>query len=330
MTLVLWALVIGALAVEGLSFGSRIAPSSLDVPGTASYRAEQVGARYFGVRAEIPLLLQGPGRAVDAQGRSLVARLRTHPDYTVLSPWDQGEAIPELRPARDAAVVLVLARTRSVFTGTSGETVRSLAERFTHAPVRVSVSGFSVIGGDLKADGLTATHDAEKVAIPVLLLVLLLVFRSPIAALIPAVFGVAAVQAGFGAVGLLATRVQISDVATALTSMMGLALGVDYSLLLVSRFREELAHGRDPRSAAAAAQAAAGGSVLFAGFALIVAMAVAIVMSPGNFLVSAAASVVVVAVISMGGAYLAVPAVLVLLGPRIDKWRIGRAPREDG
>ncbi|WP_249011209.1 MMPL family transporter [Conexibacter sp. DBS9H8] len=330
MTLLVWALVIGVLAVEGLSFGSRIAPSSLNVPGSASYRAEQVEARYFGLQAEIPVLLQGPRRAVDSQGRALVARLRSHPGYTVLSPWDQGAAIPELRPARDAAVVLVLVKTKNLLVGSSGEAVRSLAQRFTRSPVRVSVSGFSVIGGALKADALTATHNAEMVAIPVLLLVLLLVFRSPIAALIPAVFGVAAVQAGFGAVGLLATRLQISDVATALTSMMGLALGVDYSLLLVSRFREELAHGRDPRSAAAGAQAAAGGPVLFAGFALIVAMIVAIALSPGNFLLSAAASVAVVAAISMGGAYLAVPAVLALLGARIDRWRIGRPPREDG
>src|SRR5581483_4311482 len=97
----IWVLVVAVLAVEGLSFGSRIVPTSLNVPGTASYRAEQVAARYFGIQAEIPVLLQGPPAAVHTQGRRLVARLRAHPGYTVLSPWDRGQAIPELRPARD-------------------------------------------------------------------------------------------------------------------------------------------------------------------------------------------------------------------------------------
>ncbi|UTI63258.1 MMPL family transporter [Paraconexibacter antarcticus] len=330
LTIGLWAAVTLVLAVQGLSFAARLSPSAIDVPGTSSERAQQVAARYFGIEASIPVLLQGPRADLDRQGRRLVRQLRAHKDYRVLSPWDRGAKIPELRPRTDAALVLVVARTDNSFAGTTGHAVRRQVDAEVRSPVRASVTGFSTVGGDLKDASLSAAHEAELVAIPVLLIVLLLVFRSPIAALIPGLFGLAAVESGYGAVGLIATVHPITDVATALTSMMGLALGVDYSLLLVSRFREELAHGAEPAAAARTAQGSAGRTVLFAGATLVVAMGVAILLSPGDFLVSAAVSVATVAVISMGGAFLVVPAILGLLGHRVDKWRIGGIPRDDG
>jgi RND superfamily putative drug exporter len=330
LTIALWATVTVVLAVQGLGFAGRLSPSSIDVPGTSSEKAQQVAARYFGIQASIPVLLEGPQAALDAQGRRLVRQLRVNRDFRVLSPWDRGARIPELRPRDDAALVLVVAKTDNTFASASGHAVRRQVEAQVRAPVRASVTGFATVGGDLKDASLDAAHQAELVAIPVLLIVLLLVFRSPIAALIPGLFGLAAVESGFGAVGLIATIHPITDVATALTSMMGLALGVDYSLLLVSRFREELAHGADSAAAARTAQGSAGRTVLFAGITLVVAMGVAALLSPGDFLLSAAVSVATVAVISMGGAFLVVPAMLALLGHRIDLWRIGGIPRDDG
>lgn len=330
LTLALWLIATLGLAAQGLSFDSRLQPSSLEVPGTASDDAQQAAARYFGVQASIPVLLEGPPRALESQGRRLVQRLRARPGHQVLSPWDEGSSIPELRPRRDAAMVLVVARARTTFSGETGRSVRDLVDRATQPPVRTAVSGFSVVGGGLKDEALRSTRRAERVAIPLLLIVLLLVFRSPIAALIPALFGVAAVESGYGAVALIATHWQISEVASALTSMMGLALGVDYSLLLVSRFREELRDGASVRDAAIAARAGAGHTVLVAGITLIVAMLVAIALSQGDFLFSVAASVVSVAAISIVGAFVAVPAILVLVGHKIDAWRIGPAPQDGG
>jgi RND superfamily putative drug exporter len=139
----------------------------------------------------------------------------------VLSPWVGGQLVPELRPRKDAALVLVVAQTSDTFAGSIGKDVHRVVDANVQRPVRASVSGFSAIGGDLKDASLQAAHDAERLAIPVLLLVLLLVFRSPIAAFVPALFGIAAVESGYGAVGLLAELHPITDVATALTSMMG-------------------------------------------------------------------------------------------------------------
>ncbi len=330
LTLAVWIVLTLILAVQGLSFGERITPSSLDVPGTSSARAQAVADRYFGTEASIPVVLEGPRAELDEQGPELAAALRANGGLRVLSPWDGGRLAPELRPRGSAALVLVAGQTRNTFASGIGKDVRTVVRARVQSPVRASMSGFSVIGGELKDASLRAAHDAERLAIPLLALILLLVFRSPIAALVPAIFGIAAVESGYGAVGLLGELRPISDVATALTSMMGLALGVDYSLLLVSRFREELARGLAPVDAATAAQRTAGRTVLFAGVTLLVAMLAAILLTPGDFLFSAAASVATVAIISMAGAFLAVPALLALLGTNLDRWRIGQAPLEGG
>lgn len=330
LTLAVWVVLTLILAVQGLSFGERITPSSLDVPGTSSARAQAVADRYFGTEASIPVVLEGPRAELDEQGPELATALRANGGLRVLSPWDGGRLVPELRPRGGAALVLVAGQTRNTFASGIGKDVRTVVRARVQSPVRASMSGFSVIGGELKDASLSAAHDAERLAIPLLALILLLVFRSPIAALVPAIFGIAAVESGYGAVGLLGELRPISDVATALTSMMGLALGVDYSLLLVSRFREELSRGLAPVDAATAAQRTAGRTVLFAGVTLLVAMLAAILLTPGDFLFSAAASVATVAIISMAGAFLAVPALLALLGTNLDRWRIGQAPREGG
>ncbi len=326
LTVGIWLLVTVVLVLEGLSFDDRLAPSSLNVPGTPSARAQQVADRYFGTEASVPVLLQGPRAQVDAQGRRLVAVLRRTPGRRVLSPWDGGQLVPELRPRPDTALVLVVAQTQNTFALGVGKEVRRTVAAHVSAPVRASVSGFSVLGSDLKDASIDAARDAERLAIPILLLV----FRSPIAALVPALFGIAAVESGFGAVSLLARVHPITEVATTLTSMMGLALGVDYSLLLVSRFREELAAGLGPVEAATSAQRSAGRTILFAGATLMVAMLAAIAMSPGDFLFTAAASVATVAAVSMAGSFLAAPALLAMIGTRIDRWRIGGVPTEGG
>lgn len=331
VTLGIWVVVTLALSLNALSFEDRLSPSTVDVPGSANARAQAVAERTFGIEASIPILLEGPQQQVDRQGAALARTLRRDRGLRVLSPWDEdAEGIPELRPTGGAALILVLAKAQSTFAGETGQAIRETVDASVGAPVRASVTGFSLVGGDLKDESLQAASDAALLAVPVLLLVLLLVFRSPLAAAIPALFGLAAVTSGFGLVALVATFTPITDVASSLTEMMGLALGVDYSLLLVSRFREELRKGLDPRQAAEAAADSAGRTVVFAGVTLIAAMVVAMALSPGDFLLSAAASVALVAFLSVAGSFLAAPALLTLVGHRLDRWRIGGEPREGG
>jgi RND superfamily putative drug exporter len=108
--------------------------------------------------------------------------------------------------------------------------------------------------------------------------------------------------------------------------MMGLALGVDYALLMVSRFREELDAGTTPLEAARATRHTAGRTTVFAGSTLMLSMLVAFFIVPGSLLGSLAATLALVVALSVVVAVVAGPAVLILLGPNVDRWRIGPEP----
>ena len=125
-----------------------------------------------------------------------------------------------------------------------------VVEDEVHPPLEATQSGFASVSRALQDETIHATERAELLAVPLLLLVLLLVFRSLAAALIPLLFGALTVLAGRGVLVLLTSVMTIDAISLVVCTMMGLALGVDYSLLIVSRFREELAEGRPPYEAA--------------------------------------------------------------------------------
>ena len=315
-----------ALGVVGLGVEARLSPLSLRVPGTAVDDAQELADSHFGDSSPFVVLLQGPAAAVDRQGPRLVAALRRPPAATVISPWDRG-ALPALRPGPGKALVLV--DFHVPLEEAMRETVPGL-ERTLEArvspPVRATQSGFASVSRALQEESLHSTERAELLAVPLLVLVLLLVFRSAVAAAIPLAFGALTVFAGRGVLSLLASAMTMDALALVVCTMMGLALGVDYSLLIVSRFREELAARGDPWEAAAATRRSAGRTTFFAGATLIVALVLSAFLQPGSLLLSLATATAVVTVISVAISNLAVPGLLGLLGERINAGRIGRRP----
>ena len=312
-----------ALGVAGLSVEERLSPLSLEVPGTSASNGETLAESHFGDSSPFIVLLRGPAAAIDRQGPRLVAELRREPDATVVSPWDRG-SLQALRPDRSKALVLV--DFRVPLEEAMRDTVPALEgtlEAQVREPVVATQSGFASVSRALQEESLGATERAELLAAPLLILVLLLVFRSLVAAAIPLAFGALTVVAGRGVLSLLTEAMTIDALALVVCTMMGLALGVDYSLLIVSRFREELERDPDPWRAAAATRASAGRTTLFAGVTLIVALVFSAFLQPGSLLLSLATATAVVTVISVVISTVAVPALLGLLGPRINAGRIG-------
>ncbi len=315
-----------ALGAFGLHVEDKLAPLSLNVPGTSADEGEDLAERHFGDSSPFVLLLRGPSGAVDRQGIDLVRVLRRDSTATVISPWDRG-AVAGLRPSPHKALVLV--DNHLPLAEAMRDTVPALErtlETRIRSPVVATQSGFASVSRALQEESLSATERAELLAAPLLILVLLLVFRSVVAAAIPLAFGALTVFAGRGALALLSSAMTIDALSLVVCTMMGLALGVDYSLLIVSRFREELEAGRGPWEAAAVARASAGRTTLFAGVTLVVAVVGSAFLQPGSLLLSLATAVGVVTVISVSLSTLAVPPLLALLGERINAGRIGRRP----
>lgn len=321
----IWLVLVAALALYGRGIEHKLSVEPALIDDTASKRASEVAIREFGWVDAFVVMLRGPRADVEAQGLALERRLGERPRVAVTSPWTGGEGIQALRPSPDVVALLVSIRR---LPGEDFLDPLSVVERDIDATVTSGVD-VSVAGGPAIADSFRqAIEDAvavgERIALPALLLVLLLVFRSVLAAAIPVLVGGAVVAAGYGALNLLLNFLALDIFTLAVMGMMGLALGVDYSLLTVSRFREELATAGDVTEAAQRTVGATSRSVLPAGCGLVLAMLVASQVLPGALITSVAAAVITAAILSVISAMIAVPAVLALLGENLDRWSLPR------
>jgi RND superfamily putative drug exporter len=323
ITLGIAVVAIGVLGVTGIGVEDELRPTSLRVPGTESARAEGLLREHFGDSAPFAILLRGPDGALDRQGPELVRALRREAGVSTLSPWDRGH-LARLRPSSRKALLL------ADFHTSAEDAVRDtvpLVERTLGAtissPVRATQTGFATLSRTIQDESVSSTETAELVALPFLLIVLLLVFRSPVAAAIPLALGAAAVLSARGCLSLAAPHLAIDGFSLTVATMMGLALGVDYALLMVSRFREELAAGVEPLEAAWLTRHTAGRTTAFAGSTLVLAMAVILWVMPGALFLSLAGTAILVTVISVVIATLVAPPLLCLLGARVNRWQIG-------
>ncbi len=328
-TLAALAVPIVLLALLGLGLDDRLSPSSLDIPGTEASRGNELLEAHFGPSAPFPILLQGPPAALDRQGPRLVRALRAEPGVTTLSPWDRGD-VSRLRPSPRSALVVADFHTGidSAVKHTVPELNR-LLEESVRPPVRATQTGYATISRAIQQESIDSAERAELIALPILMVVLLLVFRSPIAAAIPLGFGAVTVLASRGLLWLVTHFATVDALALTVCTMMGLALGVDYALLMVSRFREELEGGEGTAEAALRTRRTAGRTTAFAGSTLVLSMLVALFVVPGALLASLAATLILVVALSVAVAYLAVPPLLVLVGPNLDRWRLGGRAGEE-
>jgi putative drug exporter of the RND superfamily len=325
------AAALGALVVLGalgVGIEGKLSPTSLEIPGTSSARANRILRDHFGDSAPFVILLRGPANELDRQGPALIRTLRRNPSVTTLSPWDRGR-VQRLRPGPRRAIVI--ADFHVGIDEAVNETVPELNRILgstIQPPVRSTQTGYATLSRAIQDDSIAATERGELIALPILLIVLLIVFRSPVAAAIPLAFGAVTVISSRGLLSILTNWFSVDAFALTVCTMMGLALGVDYALLMVSRFREELARGTTPLEAARATRRTAGRTTAFAGSTLMLSMLVAFFIVPGSLLGSLAATLFLVVALSVVVAVVVGPAVLTLLGPNVDRWRIGSAPAE--
>jgi RND superfamily putative drug exporter len=320
------AVVFAVLLAFSFSLEDRLKPATLDISGTNAQRANEMLREHFGETSIFAILLQGSPAAIDRQGPELIRTLRHDPKVTTLSPWDRG-LVARLRPSPRRALIL------TDFHVDIDEAVKDKVplldrtlEEHTHAPVRATQTSFATLSRSIQDESITASERGELIALPILLIVLLLVFRSPVAAAIPLGFGAVAVLGSRGLLAIVTNWFDVSALGLTVCTMMGLALGVDYALLMVSRFREELAAGASPVDAAWTTRRTAGRTTVFAGSTLILSMLVALFIVPGALLASLAGTLALVVLLTVLIATWVGPPILVLLGPNIDRWRIGRAP----
>ena len=187
----------------------------------------------------------------------------------------------------------------------------------------LQVAGTPAVYADTTAQTKKDLAKAEMIGAPLALLVLLLVFGSVVAAIVPLVIGIASVIVTLALLHLLSIPLGLSIFVMNIASMLGLGLGIDYSLLGVSRFREELASGKDVREATITTIATSGRAATISGVAVVAGVA-ALAAIPLPVMFAIAIGGMVVVCVSVLASLTLLPAILATLGHRIEKWRVRR------
>jgi RND superfamily putative drug exporter len=328
----LLALLLTALAVvAGSGVADRLGSGGWEDPDAQSTYATEALEHRFPASQPNLLLLVDAGRAsvddpaVAAEAKRLAARLASERGVTgVGSYWQSGS--PALK-AEDGHEALVAAR----ITGdekTAGETLDRLAPAFrgTHGPVEVRVGGPVAVRHEMQTTIREDLTRAELIALPVTLVLLVMVFGSAVAALLPLGVGIIAILGTNAVLRGLTELTDVSVFAMNLTTALGLGLAVDYALFIVRRFREELSAGAEPRAAVATTLRTAGRTVLFSALTVAVSLA-AMLLFPQYFLRSFAYAGIAVVLLAAGAALVLLPAALVLLGHRVNALDLRRLLR---
>jgi len=321
-----WAAVFVIALLTASNARQQIHETDLRIPGSDSARAAQLTEQQFGSTIALAVLLQGPRATVERQGPEIVRQLGQIDGVEVLSPWDARGRRVLREPAGEALLTLQVHKSRrAIFDETTPAVERLLARYRGRDGLRIELTGQAPLMRAINGVALDALDKGELIALPILLFMLLAIFRSPIAALVPAISGLLVTRIGTALMGLIGRGIQIDALALSLVTMIGLALGVDYSLLVVSRFREELANGRSVPEAVEEVAARAGRTVLFAGTALAIGMLTALALAPGALLVSSSLGLLVATIIAVLVALLMMPALLMVLGTNVNRWQFGGA-----
>ena len=183
------------------------------------------------------------------------------------------------------------------------------------------VTGTASINSDFSHTAQTDLRKGEGIGVPIALIILLLVFGAVVAAGLPILLSLLAITLAVGLTALVGQTFSVSVFAINMISMMGLATGIDYSLFIISRFREERARGRDKLDAIAVTGGTASRAVLFSGLTVVLAL-LGLLIVPTNIFASLAIGAILVVSMSVLAALTLLPAVLGLLGDRVNSLKL--------
>ncbi|WP_314223135.1 MMPL family transporter [Streptomyces zaehneri] len=326
------ALVLTVLAVlAGGGVAERLGSGGWEDPGAQSTYATKALEREFpGSQPNLLLLVDAGDASVDdpavvAEANRLTASLAAEKGVVgVGSYWraDAGAA-PALR-AQDGHEALIAARVTGA-EKTMGETLDRIAPalRGTHGPVEVKIGGGVAVRHEMQTIIQEDLTRAEMIALPITLVLLVMVFGSAIAALLPLGVGIVAILGTNAVLSGLTRFTDVSIFAMNLTTALGLGLAIDYALFIVRRFREELAAGADPTTAIGTTLRTAGRTVLFSALTVAVSLA-AMLLFPQYFLRSFAYAGMAVVLLAAAAALILLPAALILLGDRVNSLDLRR------
>ena len=310
----------------GLQLDDRMSQEGWEDPNAASTSAAQIEQEAFGRdnSGDVILLFHSPDENFDAAKQHLAQLKSEYPDQidSVTSYFDTKN--PNLVNADHS-----LAFASIGLKGDDEQTLkdfRAIEGALTDTSAPVEIAGATAVA-DALDEGMS--HDisrAEKAALPLVGILLLVVFGSVVAACMPLVVGGLSILGSLGILSILAGFSQVNVFAQAVVTLLGLGLAIDYGLFMVSRFREELDKGRSTEEAVATTTATAGQTVVFSAAMVAVALS-GLFLFPQAFLKSVAYGSISAVGLAALLSVTVLPSIFGMLGPKIDTWSVRRTSR---
>lgn len=329
-------LVLLGAAIFGLPVTKSLLAGGFQDPTSESARATDLLRDKFGqTDQKMLIVVTAPAGARSDQARraatDIVDHLKRSPwVFNVSSAWTSPSQTAARLLSKDAKSGLIVANLKGG-ENKAQKYAKTLSRDLVHDRdgVTVRAGGMAVAYAQINQQNERDLLLMESIAIPLSFVVLVWVFGGLLAAVLPIVLGALAIVATMAVLRLISFTTDVSTYALDLSLAIGLGLAIDYTLLIASRYREELAAGSDPDHALSRTMATAGRTALFSATTVALSMAV-LVLFPMYFLKSAAYAVAATALIVAVAAVVVTPAAIVVLGPRLYSERPGTARQSAG
>jgi uncharacterized membrane protein YdfJ with MMPL/SSD domain len=312
------AAIFGVPVLKNLSAGGGVDPGA-ESSNAAALLTQKFGQGSTGMVITVTSEAGALGPQASAVGADLVARLKNSPNVEqVRSAWTVPPAAAHSLIGTDGKTGLIIAAISGNETDVQINAKR-LSDQLVHDRdgVTVRAGGDAAVAWQVNAQTQQDLLTMESLALPMSFFVLVWVFGGLVAAALPVAVGIFAILGAMASLRAISLFTNVSVFALNLTVAMGMALAVDYTLLILSRFRDELAEGHTREAALTRTMATAGRTVLFSSMTVALSMAT-LVLFPQYFLKSFAYAGVAVVAFAVGAAITVTPAAIMLLDTRLD------------
>jgi len=336
--LVLFLLSIVVVGALGGASISRLQGGGYSDPNSDSAKAGKYLTNTFHVKDPSVILVvksttQVSDPSVVASAQALESALAAEPGVArTLSYWSAGNSPTLVSKDQKSAFLFVYSTNPDPLSDKSLGKLMSEKYDGTFQNLKLYAAGVAVFSNTLNEKISKDLALAESISIPLTFVLLIFVFGGLISSAMPLVVGVSAILGALTSIFIISLFTDVSIFALNLITGMGLGLGIDYALLMVNRFREELHHGKDVESAIVTTVVTAGKTVFYSGITVIITLA-SLTFFPQMFLKSFGYAGITVVTMAILAALLPFPAILALLGHRIDKYTVRKSaivPKADG
>jgi RND superfamily putative drug exporter len=329
-----WLLLLVGAGIAASGLGRVLTTQGTDLSGSDSAHAKDLIERRFGEQPRVELLVvrsetdtvESPTYQVFVNG--LADRLRATPGVAAVTTWANSGDPHAVSADRHATITSVtLAGDRDEAERHARDVLDAVATFPQPEGYRAEITGTATLNHTFNTIAEEDLARAETFGLPVALIVMVLAFGTVVAAGVPLVLAIAAIGPSLGTVALIGQAFELSFFVTNIITMIGLAVGIDYSLFIIGRYREELGRGRAPLQAMEVAADSSGRAVFFSGLTVLLALA-GMLLVRNNIFISIGIGAMVVVLYAVIASLTLLPAVLAILGRKVNALRVpflGRA-----